>query len=119
MNTSAIKIVFVSFLAMTGAVFAAAPAPTNAPAKTTQPAKEAEREIPYMELGHFINQRVIVHSNLGTTRSGKLTHYSQTQIGIELDGNGAQFTFERDSIKSVAVPLTSDDTQSANSAKKN
>src|ERR1700761_918008 len=116
MNKSAMKkTLLLVLITMTGAAFAAAPTPTTSaktPAKTAQPPKEVEREIPYMELGHFINQRVIVHSNLGTVRSGKLTHYSQTQIGIDLDGSGAQFTFERDSIKSVGVAVTSDDTQS-------
>jgi hypothetical protein len=117
------KILFLVLIATTGFAFAAAPVPTKAPtktpAKTAQPPKEAEREIPYPELGHFINQRVIVHSNLGTVRSGKLTHYSQTQIGIDLDGSGVQFTFERDSIKSVGVPIAPEETQSADSAKKN
>ena len=52
-------------------------------------------------------------------RSGTLTHYSQSQIDIALDGNGAQLTFTPDSIKRVSVPLAPEETQSSDSAKKN
>ena len=40
-------------------------------------------------------------------------------VGAALDGNGAQLTFMHDLIKSVSVPVPPEETQSADSAKKN
>ncbi|MEP6485451.1 MAG: hypothetical protein ABJB01_13460 [Rudaea sp.] len=88
--------------------------------KSARPtAQETERTISYEELGNFKGQRVIIHSATGTTRAGKLTKYSQTQIDIALDGSEAQFTFLRDAIKSIGVPLAPQETQGDGSAKKN
>jgi hypothetical protein len=117
------KILVLVLVIMTGVAFAAAPAPAKtpakAPAKTVQPPREVERDIPYAELGRFVGKRIIVHSALGTVRSGTLTHYTQSQIDIGLDGNGAQLSFARDAIKSVGVPIAPEETQSRDSAKKN
>ena len=118
------KILLLALIAIAGGAFAAQPAPTKTPAKTTapkkaEPPKETEREVAYADLGQYLNKRVIVRSNLGTVRSGTLTHYSQSQIDIALDGNGAQLTFARDSLKSVSVPVAPEETQSSDSAKKN
>ena len=114
------KILLLALIAFAGGAFAAQPAPaTKTPAaKPAAPPKEIEREVPYGELGAYLNKRVIVHSNLGTVRSGTLTHYTQFQIDIALDGNGAQLTFTREAIKSVSVPVAPEETQSTDSAKK-
>ncbi len=88
--------------------------------KSARPAaQEPQREIPYEELSTFKGQRIIVHTTLGTTRSGKLTKYSQTQIDIAQDGNDAQFTFLREGIKSIGIPIAPEPTQEDSSAKKN
>ncbi len=120
------KILMLALIAVASGAFAAQPASTTktAPAKSAtpkkaEPAKEAERMVPYGELGQYINKRVIVHSTLGTTRSGTLTHYTQSQIDIALDGTGAQLTFLHDAIKTVSVPVTPEEAQSSDSAKKN
>jgi len=117
------KIILLALIAIAGGAFAAQPAPSKStPTKTApkkaEPPRETEREIPYAELGGYLNKRVVVHSTLGTVRSGTLTHYTQSQIDIALDGNGAQLTFARDSLKSVSVPVTETST-SGDSAKKN
>jgi hypothetical protein len=117
-------ILLLALIAVAGGAFAAQPAPTTktpakAATKKVEPPKEVEREVQYADLGQYLNKRVIVRSNLGTVRSGTLTHYTQSQIDIALDGNGAQLTFARDSIKSVSVPVTPEPTQSSDSAKKN
>jgi hypothetical protein len=88
-------------------------------ARPAAAAPEPQKEITYDELAQYKGQRVIVHSKIGTTRSGKLTKYSSTQIDIESDGTGATFTFLRDAIKSLAVPVAPPETQSDGSAKKN
>ena len=111
------KVLFLGLIAA-GAVYAAQPAPTKTPPKPAAPAKDVEREIPYPDLGRFIGKRVIVHSALGTVRVGTLTHYSQSQIDITLEG-GAQISFVRDSIKSVDVPVAPEEPQGSDSAKKN
>ena len=118
-----LALITVTLIAIGGGAFAAQPAPTKAaPAKAApkkvEPPKPVEREVAYADLGQYLNKHVTVHSNLGTTRSGTLTHYSQSQIDIALDGNGAQLTFVRDSIKSVTVPVAAEETQSTDSAKK-
>jgi hypothetical protein len=118
------NILLLALIAVAGGAFAAQPAPTKAtPAKAApkkaEPPKPVEREVAYADLGGYLNQHVIVRSNLGTVRSGTLTHYSQSQIDIALDGNGAQLTFVPEAIKSVSVPITPEQTQSADSAKKN
>lgn len=115
------KILMLALIAIAGGAFAAQPAPTKttpAAAKKVEPPKPVEREVPYADLGQYLNKRVIVRSNLGTVRSGTLTHYTQFQIDIALDGNGAQLTFTRESIKSVSVPVAPEETQSTDSAKK-
>jgi hypothetical protein len=108
-----------TLIAVSGGASAAQPAPAKTAAKPTAPPKETEREVSYADLGQYLNKRVIVHSNLGTVRSGTLTHYSQSQIDIALDGNGAQLTFVPEAIKSVSVPVAPEETQSSDSAKKN
>jgi hypothetical protein len=88
--------------------------------KSSRPAaQEPERDIPYEEVAKFKGQRIIVHSTIGTTRSGTLTKYSGTQIDIALDGNGLQFTFLREAIKSIGIPITPDPAPGDDSAKKN
>ena len=118
------KILLLALIAIAGGAFAAQPAPTTKTpatkpaAKPAAPPKETEREVAYADLAQYLNKRVIVRSNLGTVRVGTLTHYSQSQIDIALEGNGAQLTFARDSIKSVSVPVAPEETQSTDSAKK-
>ncbi len=112
-----LKFLFLGLIAA-GSAYAAQPAAPKTPPKPAAPAKEIEREIPYADLGRFIGKRVIVHSMLGTVRTGTLTHYSQSQIDITLDG-GAQLSFTRDSIKSVDVPVAPEEPQGSDSAKKN
>jgi hypothetical protein len=117
-------LIAVTSIVISGGAFAAQPAPTKStPAKPApkkaEPPKPVERDVAYADLGQYVNKHVIVRSNLGTVRSGTLTHYSQSQIDIALDGNGAQLTFPRDSINSVSVPIAPEETQSSDSAKKN
>ncbi len=114
----------IALISTSGGAFAAQPAPVKSmPTKTApkkvEPPKPVEREVAYADLGQYLNKHVIVRSNLGTVRSGTLTHYSQSQIDIALDGNGAQLTFARDSIMSVSVPIAPEEPQSGDSAKKN
>ncbi len=119
------KILFVGSALAIGALLNAyaAPAGTVPKAeekKSSRPAaQEPEREIPYEELDKFKGQRIIVHSAIGTTRSGTLTRYSGTQIDIALDGNGLQFTYLRDGIKSIGIPITPQPAPGDDSAKKN
>ena len=119
------KILLLALIAIAGGAFAAQPAPTKAtPAKAApkkvEPPKPTEREVPYDELGQYLNKHVTVHSALGTVRSGTLSHYTKSQIDIVLDGsNGAQLTFTPESIKAVTVPVAPEETQSSDSAKKN
>jgi hypothetical protein len=118
------KILLLALIAVAGGAFAAQPAPTKStPAKAApkkaEPPKPVEKEVAYADLAQYINKRVIVHSKLGTTRSGTLTHYTQSQIDIALDGNGAQLSFVPEAIKSLAVPVEPEETQSSDSAKKN
>jgi hypothetical protein len=120
----ATNILLLALVVIAGGAFAAQPAPTTAtPAKAApkkaEPPKPVEREVSYADLGGYLNKRIIVHSNLGTVRSGTLTHYTQAQIDIALDGNGAQLSFTRDTIKSVTVPIAPEETQASDSAKKN
>jgi hypothetical protein len=110
--------------AVVASMSAFAVSPTTVPkaemTKSSRPvAKETERPITYEELGNFKGQRVIIHSTIGTTRAGKLIKYSQTQIDIALDGNEAQFTFLRDGIQSIGVPIAPEEKQGDGSAKKN
>ena len=88
--------------------------------KSSRPAaQEAERTIPYEELGAFKGKRVIIHSVTGTTRSGTLTKYSATQIDISLDGSALEFTFLRNGIKSIGIPIAAEPAPGDDSAKKN
>jgi hypothetical protein len=88
--------------------------------KSSRPAaQEPERSVPYEELGNFKGQRVIIHSVTGSTRSGTLTKYSATQIDISLDGSGLQFTFLRNGIKSIGIPIAPEPAPGDDSAKKN
>ena len=115
-------ILLLALIALAGGAFAAQPAPTKAtPAKTApkkvEPPKQTEREVAYADLGQYLNKHVTVHSNLGTVRSGTLTHYTKSQIDIALDGsNGAQLTFTPESIRAVTVPVAPEETQSSDSA---
>jgi hypothetical protein len=119
------KILFATAALAFGALFNAHAAPQGTVPKAEQKkssrpaAQEPEREIPYEELDKFKGQRIIVHSTIGTTRSGTLTRYSGTQIDIALDGNGLQFTFLRDGIKSIGIPITPEPAPGDDSAKKN
>ena len=118
------SILFASAALAFGALIAHA-APQGAVPKAEQKksarpaAQEPERDIPYEEVAKFKGQRIIVHSTIGTTRSGTLTKYSGTQIDIALDGSGLQFTFLRDAIKSIGIPITPDPALGDDSAKKN
>ena len=88
--------------------------------KSSQPAaKEPERTITYDELGDYKGKRIIVHSKTGITRSGTLTKYSAMQIDIALDGNGLEFSYIRDAIKSIGIPITPEPAPGDDSAKKN
>ena len=82
---------------------AKAPAAKAAPAK--QEKREPEQEVTYDDLDKYMGQRVIVHSKLGTTRSGKLVKHTMSEIAIIQDGSEYQFSFARDSIRSLGVPL--------------
>ena len=119
------KILFAGAALAIGALLNAYAAPVGTVPKSEQKkssrpaAQEPERDIPYEEVGKFKGQRIIVHSTIGTTRSGILTKYSGTQIDIALDGNGLQFTFLRDGIKSIGIPITPEPAPGDDSAKKN
>jgi hypothetical protein len=88
--------------------------------KSSRPAaQEPERTITYEELADFKGKRIIVHSKTGITRSGTLTKYSGMQIDIALDGNGLQFSYIHDAIKSIGIPITPEPAPGDDSAKKN
>lgn len=88
--------------------------------KSSRPAaQEPERTITYDELADYKGKRIIVHSKTGITRSGTLTKYSAMQIDIALDGNGLEFSYIRDAIKSIGIPTTPETAPGDDSAKKN
>jgi len=99
----------------------AAPAAKAAPAKAEK--HEAEQEVTYEDLDKYMGQRVIVHSKLGSTRSGKLIKHTLSEITITLDEGGYEFSFTRDAIKSLGVPVAPPDAKAPDSgdasAKKN
>ena len=84
-----------------------AQAPTAAqPATKPHPAAAApaQREITYDDLSNQIGKRVIVHTKLGTVRSGTLTKVSKTSIDVKLD-SGAELSIPADGIRSLSVPV--------------
>ena len=122
MNTRIIVIAATLALCAMPNVYAAPPGtvPKAELKKSSRPAaEEPQREITYEELPQFKGKRIIVHSKIGTTRSGILLKYSGTEIEIALDGNGAQFSFLHDAIKSIGIPITPEPAPGDDSAKKN
>ena len=93
------------------AAFAAdAPQPaakSNATAKDTAKAHTAaavaaEQTVAYDDLGKSIGSRIIVHTKLGTTRTGELIKWMPTSMDIRLDG-GAEFTIPAQTVRSVSI----------------
>jgi hypothetical protein len=112
-----------SFAADPPADAKSAPATKAAPVKMEKEKKEAEREITYEDLDKYMGQRVIVHSKIGSTRSGKLIKHTMTEIIIAIDDGGYEFSFTREAIQSLAVPVSPPDAKTPDagdgSAKKN
>jgi hypothetical protein len=89
-------------------VQAAPPAAHSAPAaaKAAPPAapKQQVQEVPYEELGKYLNKRVIVRTTLHTERSGILIKYTATAIDLKLD-TGATLSMPHDTIKNAGVAI--------------
>ena len=93
--------------AATPAQAAAKPQAPTAAQPGTKPhpaAAAAQREITYDDLSNQLGKRVIVHTKLGTVRSGILTKVSKTSIDVKLDA-GADLSIPADSIRSLSVPV--------------
>jgi sRNA-binding protein len=117
-----------ALLAGVEVALAAQPAPKAQPAEPAQPATKAQaptaaqpvtkphpaaaaptqREITYDDLSNQIGKRVIVHTKLGTVRSGILTKVSKSSIDVTLD-SGAELSIPADGIRSLSVPVSPPD----------
>ena len=84
---------------------AAAAAPTARPHTFTPPAQQA---VAYADLGKYLGKNIIVHTTLGTVRSGILTKYTNTAIELKLEG-GADLTMPAESIRSIGMPVSPPD----------
>jgi hypothetical protein len=118
-NTFLIAAFLVFCSTSVGALAAAAIQPA---AKAHAAAEPAQHEISYTDLEKQIGKTVVVHTKLGTVRTGVLTKYKSTMIDIQLEG-GADLTITESAIKSVSISVTPSDSSSAvtgdSSAKKN
>jgi hypothetical protein len=117
------KFVF-ALLAVASVTAFAAPAgtvPSAASKKSSLPAvkQEPETTVSYDDLAKYKNQRVIIHTTINTMRTGILTKYSGTQIEVNVEPSGAQFTFLRNGIKSIGIPVAPEPKPEDPSAKKN
>jgi hypothetical protein len=89
-------------------------------AKARVAAEPLQREITYADLETQVGKRIIVHTMLGTVRSGVLVKYSKTEIDMKLD-EGTDLTVPAYSIRSLSIPVPPPDPSTAgdSSAKKN
>ena len=119
------KILLLALIAVAGGAFAAQPAPTTAtPAKAApkkaEPPKPVEKEVAYADLAQYINKRVIVHS---TTRHDAQRHadalHGNRRSTSRSTATARSLSFVPEAIKSLAVPVEPEETQSSDSAKKN
>ena len=83
---------------------AAQPAATQPTTKLHPAAAPAQREITYDDLSNQLGKRVIVHTKLGTVRSGTLVKVSRSLIDVKLD-NGAELSIPADGIRSLSIPV--------------
>ena len=118
------KLVIASLALLACANVLAAPAdavPKASLKKSSLPAvkQEAETPIAYDDLAKYKGQRIIVHTTIATTRAGILTKYSGTQIEMNVEPSGADFTFLRSGIKSIGIPVVPETKPEDPSAKKN
>jgi hypothetical protein len=106
-----IAILFTTIL-LTAGVHAAQPAapvtPGAAKAAPQAAPKPQFQEVPYDELGKYLNKRVVVRTTLRTERSGILTKYTGTAIDLKLD-TGATLSMPRDTIKNAGVAIAPPD----------
>ena len=76
------------------------------PAAAAAPAKET---IPYENLHGYLGDRITVHTKFGTTRSGILARFTQTELAltIQTPGGDTEMTIPKDTIASmVAAPAS-------------
>ena len=100
-------LLFTSIFFLTAGAQAAAPAKHAAPAAVkAAPAapKQQYQEVPYDDLGKYLNQHVVVHTTLHTERSGVLVKYTRTAIDLKLD-TGATLGLPRETIRNAAIPM--------------
>ena len=106
-----IAILFTTIL-LGASVQAAQPPAASAPAAAKAAPQAAPKlqfqEVPYDELGKYLNKRVVVRTTLHTERSGILMKYTGTAIDLKLD-TGATLSMPRDTIRNAGVPIAPPD----------
>ncbi len=121
MKPAVLLSLFVSACALTATSsgFAAPPVGAAKPHATAEP---QQREITYADLETQVGKRIIVHTTLGTVRSGVLIKYTKTEFEIRLD-EGMELTIPAGTIRSLSIPVQQPDpalpTTGDSSAKKN
>ncbi len=83
-------------------------APAAAAAKPHALAEPPQREIAYADLETQVGKRIIVHTTLGTVRSGVLIKYTKTEFEIRLD-EGTELTIPASTIRSLSIPVQQPD----------
>lgn len=65
------------------------------------------REIPYAELEHRIDSRIVVHTTNQTVRSGILTHYTKVSISLRLgpEVGSIELSIPSTSVRKVLLEL--------------
>jgi len=98
--------VFTSILLALATAHAAQPAKHADPAPPAKAAapKQQLQEVPYEDLGKYLNKRIVVRTTLRTERRGMLTKYTGAAIELTLD-SGAALTMPRDTIRTAAIPV--------------
>jgi hypothetical protein len=85
-------------------------APRHAPKTPAAPVAEAapvKDAIAYENLHGYLGDRITVHTKFGTTRTGTLARFSQTELALTIDtpGGATEMTIPKDTIASmVAAP---------------
>ncbi len=92
-------------LTATSSGFAAPPAGAAKPRATAEP---PQREITYADLETQVGKRIIVHTTLGTVRSGILIKYTKSQFEIRLD-EGTDLPIPASTIRSLGIPVQQPD----------
>jgi hypothetical protein len=106
-NRNRTMILLLGALALIGATGISQAANPAAPAaKAKAPAAAPEHSVAYDELKQHIGEHIVVHTTFKTTRTGVLTHVTNSQLTLSIDapGGSTELTMPKNTILSLALP---------------